>query len=316
MILQSILLTTRQQSAHAAWFGRPILVCALVVVSGCSLSHRPFPFLDDAATVIASPKTTKNVNDKNTTAVSEARPPTPRHTPALFQPPAVVLANLPKAPIEPDGVGPEVVALQEFLSATGFYRGKLDGYYGSRTRSAVTALHKALDMPRTASWRGDEWRVLQYYSGPVLPARVEQANRLEIDLDRQLLYLIKQNRLEAIIPISTGNGESYVDSWGHKVTARTPEGSFTLYRRHRGWRESYLGRMYWPWYFSGGYALHGSFSVPPEPASHGCVRIPLWDADYLNRRLAIGMPVHLWRQHGQSAPVRTTMRLPATLVGE
>jgi lipoprotein-anchoring transpeptidase ErfK/SrfK len=29
-----------------------------------------------------------------------------------------------------------------------------------------------------------------------------------------------------------------------------------------------------PMYFVGGYAIHGNPSVPPYPASHGCVRVP------------------------------------------
>jgi lipoprotein-anchoring transpeptidase ErfK/SrfK len=52
--------------------------------------------------------------------------------------------------------------------------------------------------------------------------------------------------------------------------------------------------MYSPWYFYGGYAIHGSSSVPPYPASHGCVRVTTWDADFLSHHLEIGIPVHVW----------------------
>ena len=34
-------------------------------------------------------------------------------------------------------------------------------------------------------------------------------------------------------------------------------------------------------YFTGGYAIHGNPSVPPYPASHGCVRVPMWVAPRL-----------------------------------
>ena len=38
--------------------------------------------------------------------------------------------------------------------------------------------------------------------------------------------------------------------------------------------ESSLGMLWRPIYFTGsGYAVHGSTSVPPWPASHGCVRV-------------------------------------------
>jgi lipoprotein-anchoring transpeptidase ErfK/SrfK len=42
--------------------------------------------------------------------------------------------------------------------------------------------------------------------------------------------------------------------------------------------------MYRPKYFTGGIAVHGSPSIPPVPASHGCVRVSnsaidwLWDS--------------------------------------
>jgi lipoprotein-anchoring transpeptidase ErfK/SrfK len=44
-----------------------------------------------------------------------------------------------------------------------------------------------------------------------------------------------------------------------------------------------LGSMYRPKYFRGGWAVHGSGSIPPWPASHGCVRVSnaamdwMWD---------------------------------------
>jgi peptidoglycan hydrolase-like protein with peptidoglycan-binding domain len=181
------------------------------------------------------------------------------------------------------------------LNDAGFYRGDLDGIYGGQTRSAVIAVHKALDMPRTGAWRGRELEELQYYAGPGLPARPGQTDRVEVDLERQLMYLVKGDRVVSTIPISSGNGKPYQSQSGKRVKARTPEGNFTLYRRYRGLRKSYLGELYWPWYFSGGYALHGSRRVPPTPASHGCVRVPMWDADYLNNELSIGMPFHVWR---------------------
>nr|WP_241769891.1 L,D-transpeptidase [Cellulosimicrobium sp. MM] len=44
-----------------------------------------------------------------------------------------------------------------------------------------------------------------------------------------------------------------------------------------------LGDMWRPKFFTGGIAVHGSGSIPPWPASHGCVRVAnsamnwLWD---------------------------------------
>jgi lipoprotein-anchoring transpeptidase ErfK/SrfK len=33
--------------------------------------------------------------------------------------------------------------------------------------------------------------------------------------------------------------------------------------------------LYYPTYINRGVAIHGSRSVPPRPASHGCIRIPM-----------------------------------------
>ena len=59
-------------------------------------------------------------------------------------------------------------------------------------------------------------------------------------------------------------------------------------------REAFLGQMYNPFYFLGGYAIHGSPSVPNYPASHGCIRVTMWDMDILIDRFEIGMPVYIY----------------------
>ena len=52
--------------------------------------------------------------------------------------------------------------------------------------------------------------------------------------------------------------------------------------------------MYKPYYFRGGYALHGSLSVPSYPASHGCIRVTNSDMDYLRQHLELGMSVYVY----------------------
>jgi len=55
-----------------------------------------------------------------------------------------------------------------------------------------------------------------------------------------------------------------------------------------GWRRSTLGLLYYPSCFSGGVAIHGSPSVPANPASHGCVRIPMLAARELSEMVPVG----------------------------
>jgi lipoprotein-anchoring transpeptidase ErfK/SrfK len=187
-----------------------------------------------------------------------------------------------------------VVELQEAMAAAGFFRDEIDGVFGRRTATAVVAVHKALDLERTPSWGVNDWVALAGYEGPGLPDRPDEPNRVEVDLSRQLLYRLVDGTVVDIIPVSSGNGAFYENAAGKLVRARTPRGDFSFYKHYTGWRISYLGGLYRPWYFSGGYAIHGSASVPAYPASHGCVRVPNWEADYLAGELWIGLPVHVW----------------------
>jgi lipoprotein-anchoring transpeptidase ErfK/SrfK len=189
--------------------------------------------------------------------------------------------------------GPDVGELQTRLAAAGLFRDAIDGVFGARTGQAVVAFHKAIDADRVEAWSDTDWQQLADFEATV-PDRPDEPDRIEIDLTRQLLYRVESGEVVDIIPVSTGNGELYENSVGTLVRARTPRGDFRLYLQRDGWHESYLGGMYEPWYFYGGYAVHGSASVPPFPASHGCVRVPLWEADHLTEVLWIGLPVHVW----------------------
>ncbi|NNF88877.1 MAG: murein L,D-transpeptidase [Acidimicrobiia bacterium] len=236
---------------------------------------------------IPSPTTTTVVGPAPSTVGSIPDPPVPlpvTTTTTLFVP----------VSLEPGESGPAVERLQQAMAEAGFFRDSIDGVFGERTATAVIAVHKALDVTRSASWSVDDWASLAGYPGPTLPVRNDQDDRIEVDLTRQLLYRVQDGSVADIIPISSGNGELYANASGRLVRARTPRGSFTFYKQYDGWRISYLGGLYRPWYFLGGYAIHGSASVPPYPASHGCVRVPNWEADYLASVLWVGLPVHVW----------------------
>ena len=71
----------------------------------------------------------------------------------------------------------------------------------------------------------------------------------------------------------------------------TPTGTYRIYRQESGWHTSRLGRLHNAQYFVGGYAIHGSMSVPAEPASHGCVRIPMSASEWFPSHVSKGMQV-------------------------
>jgi len=46
-------------------------------------------------------------------------------------------------------------------------------------------------------------------------------------------------------------------------------------------------------YFYGGYAIHGSASVPAQPASHGCIRISLASAEWFPSHVSTSTAVYV-----------------------
>lgn len=198
------------------------------------------------------------------------------------------------ADLTPGDSGPWVIRLQEQLEDAGYRPGPIDGVFGKATLGAVYAFQKVSELERDGIFDEEDWQALENASPLELPAHEDEPDRVEIDLDRQVLYLVLDNQVETVLPISSGNGELYRGRGGSLVRARTPEGSYRFNRHIDGWRISYLGGLYRPFYFLGGYAIHGSGSVPPHPASHGCVRVEIHDMDYLATQIRIGMPIHVY----------------------
>jgi lipoprotein-anchoring transpeptidase ErfK/SrfK len=106
--------------------------------------------------------------------------------------------------------------------------------------------------------------------------------------------VVKGARIEQILDASSASGRQYVVHGDVRV-AHTPEGSFHIERKINGWHRSDLGLLYRPAYFVGGFALHGAPSVPPFPASHGCIRITTTAMDRLYDRLVLGTPMLVYR---------------------
>jgi N-acetylmuramoyl-L-alanine amidase len=113
---------------------------------------------------------------------------------------------------------------------------------------------------------------------------------LEIDVSEQVLAEVVDGQVVAATHVSTGSGEDY---WlgGVLWDGETPRGWFGIYAKDSGWVEGSLGSLYNAMYFYEGFAIHGSYSVPDYPASHGCVRVTMAEADALFDRIAIGTPV-------------------------
>lgn len=201
--------------------------------------------------------------------------------------------------LEPESSGPSVVRLQELLTDHGLFRGTVDGDYGRETAGAVVAFHKLFGLPRDDVWYPQDWELVgQLDHIEILTRNPDEPDRVEVDIGRQVLFVIRDGAVNAVLPVSTGNGERYWSAnggpGGGYVTAETPRGDYTIFKHLSGWRKNYLGELFKPWYFTPYYAIHGSGRVPPEPASHGCVRIPTWESNHMDSYLKVGMPVHIW----------------------
>jgi hypothetical protein len=186
----------------------------------------------------------------------------------------------------------DVQILQEHLRRWGYSPGPVNGYYGEETRSAVWTFQKVNGLRPTT--RVDE-RTRDALFAPVRVRPLVKGapgRRIEIDLRRRLLVVWKRHRPVLVTHVSTGADTSYCDR-GVCGFARTPVGNFRVTRRIKGWHTGLLGSMYYPAFFHGGVALHGSLSVPLRKASHGCVRIPMHVARKVYRHAKIGMPVYV-----------------------
>jgi N-acetylmuramoyl-L-alanine amidase len=183
-----------------------------------------------------------------------------------------------------------VMQLQERLAELGFRPGYADGVYDDTVTAAVIAFQKAYGLERDGQFKAADWNLLDQ---PMTVGASDVPSRVEVDLRRQILYLVVDGSVATVVPISTGSGGTYRGMAGVS-RARTPEGAFLFYRHVAGWRISYLGGLYEPYYFDGGYAIHGSLSVPAYPASHGCVRVRIPDMDYLKTQMQVGMPVFVY----------------------
>ncbi len=198
-----------------------------------------------------------------------------------------------RAPIVRGATDARVAQLQRHLAELGVFRGEVDGEFGREVAAAVVAVHKLADIERTDVWAVEDWDI-ELDHGAILARHPEEPDRIEVDIHRQVLFVIREAKIAAIIPVSSGNGEVYWSKNSGYVRARTPRGDFRIFKHVDGWRKNYLGSLYKPWYFTPYYAVHGSSSVPAYPASHGCVRVPNWEANHLDGLLQLGMPIHIW----------------------
>lgn len=181
---------------------------------------------------------------------------------------------------------------EQYLKDLGFWTGPVDGVWDEATRHALVAFQKIQRARATGRLTRAEYNALSMAPpGKLVRPREKGPAHIEVDLARQVLFLVDdEGRVGNILPISSGNGKTF-KAKGWSAQAVTPCGRFEVYSRVSGWRSSELGEMHNPLYIVGGIAIHGSESVPATPASHGCIRIPLFASAKLPKMVPKNMPV-------------------------
>jgi peptidoglycan hydrolase-like protein with peptidoglycan-binding domain len=187
--------------------------------------------------------------------------------------------------------GPAVLALQQRLSALGYWLGTPDGSFGDATQQAVFALQKVAGItpdgvvgPQTAA---------ALARGPLPTPRSSAGRVIEVDLQRDLLLIVTGGRLDAVLNTSTGGGYQYTVG-GVTATAQTPVGVFHTFREVDGMVVDSLGELWRPKFFYSGFAIHGDSYVPPYPVSHGCVRVSNEAIDWIWANDLIPLGTTVW----------------------
>lgn len=184
----------------------------------------------------------------------------------------------------------EILTAEKRLVELGYWLNKADGVVDASTRHAVMAFQKFEGRKRTGTLSRNDFDALLVATKPV-PRDMPSKRHIEVDITRQVLFLFDANgEIEKIVPVSTGNNEKYFQG-GKWQVARTVTGDFEVLRKINGVRRAPLGNLYYPLYFYEGWAIHGSNSVPAQPASHGCVRVPRGADKMLFRIVPVGTPV-------------------------
>jgi hypothetical protein len=167
----------------------------------------------------------------------------------------------------------------------GYWTGPVDGRWDEGTRSALIAFQKWEGRATTGKLIPEELEAIR--NGVPPKARDFGYAHVEVDVDRQVLMLVNDEGAVRVLPVSTGSDKRFMDQ-GQMSIAYTPRGRFVVYDKTYGWENGDLGSVYYANYITGGVAIHGYLTVPAVPASHGCIRIPMFAARELSRLLPVG----------------------------
>jgi hypothetical protein len=179
-------------------------------------------------------------------------------------------------------VGPDVVALRSRLAQLRVHVPAPSATFGSELYDSVVAFQKARGLERTGTVDDATWRALSQEVVPV-PRYRGHGTHLEVSKSRQILLVVREGETFSYLPVSSGAG------------GITPVGNYRILWKALA-TTTWLGPaiLYRTMTFHTHYAIHGFGSVPAYPASHGCVRVPIWLADWLYGQSPVGERVYVY----------------------
>jgi hypothetical protein len=147
---------------------------------------------------------------------------------------------------------------------------------------ALVAFQKAYSLSRSRVADHAVWRKLD--GAKVIKPRFKSPRvHVEVDKRRQILMVVRNGAVAGYIPVSTG------------ATDNTPEGSFSIRQKSPATSPLYgAGSLTWVMGFVGNFAIHGYPVVPSFPASHGCIREPLWVANWTYSQSFVGERLYVY----------------------
>jgi L,D-transpeptidase catalytic domain/Putative peptidoglycan binding domain len=184
-------------------------------------------------------------------------------------------------PLSYGSTGRDVVALRQRLLELHVHVPGPSTTFGSELYDSVIAFQKARGLSRTGTVDEATWQAL---SQDVVPKpRYKGATHIEVSKSRQILMVVKDGETQWYLPVSSGAG------------GITPPGNYRILWKALA-TTTWLGPaiLYRTMTFHTHYAIHGFPSVPAYPASHGCVRIPIWIADWLYQQSPVGERVYVY----------------------
>jgi hypothetical protein len=188
----------------------------------------------------------------------------------------------------------EIKQAEQWLKDLGYWTGPVDGVWDGASRHALIAFQKLQGARATGRLTRAEHNALSV-AAPHRPKELSGGMHVEVDIGRQVLFLVDADgKIGNILPISSGTGKRFKEAGYPEAMAITPCARLEVYQKLSGWRKSPLGEMYNPLYIVGGIAIHGSADVPAHPASHGCIRIPMYASPLLARMVPVGTPVLIY----------------------